>query len=183
MRDSVSFLRAKLLHPYISNEVIATITAIEVAKFSPYMAIRLPQCTRTFPEQADIYALGRTKRNPDGYDPVKKPLGNIVTRSKPGQSYHNYGLAIDFAILYDKDKNGTFEKLSWDLVEDLDRDGEADWMEVVETFEALQYTWGGHFSNGADNPHLEKHKGIHWTILLDKLNRKDFIPGTNFVNI
>lgn len=183
MRDAISFLRAKELHPYIANEVIATITAIETAKFSPYMAIRLPQATRTFPQQDGYFALGRTVKNPDGYDAKKRPMGYIVTNSRAGQSYHNYGLAIDFALLYDKDKNGTFEELSWNLVADLDRDGEADWMEVVHAFEDLEYTWGGHFSSRPDNPHLEKHKGIHWSVLLKKYNAKDFIPGTHFVNI
>jgi peptidoglycan LD-endopeptidase CwlK len=35
-------------------------------------------------EQADLYALGRTKP------------GKIVTFAKPGSSAHNYGLALDF---------------------------------------------------------------------------------------
>lgn len=42
-------------------------------------------CTlRSTQEQADLYALGRTK------------AGSIVTNAKPGQSAHNYGLALDF---------------------------------------------------------------------------------------
>lgn len=182
MRDAVSFQRASQLHPFIRSEVITAITDIEDKKFSQYMAVRIVQGLRTFPEQNGLYALGRTVKNPDGVS-VKKPMGNIVTMSKAGQSYHCFGLAIDFAILYDKDKNGTFEKLSWDLVADMDRDGESDWMEVVDAFEALEYVWGGHFSKLQDNPHLEKHKGIHWSELLRRYNAKDFIPGTEYVNL
>lgn len=182
MRDQISFQRASQLHPIIRNEVIATITAIETAKFSPYMAIRIVQGLRTFPEQDSLYALGRTVKNTDGYNAIKKPMGNIVTLSKAGQSYHNYGTAFDYSLLYDKDKNGTFESLSWDLAVDFNADHIADWMEVVASFEALQYTWGGHFSKFPDNPHIEKHT-LHWSELLKKYNAGDFIPGTKYVNL
>ena len=36
-----------------------------------------------------------------------------VTNAKGGQSIHNYGLAFDIVILFDKDGNGTFETASW----------------------------------------------------------------------
>lgn len=135
----------------------------------PGAAIRIVQGLRTFEEQNKLYAQGRTLP------------GSRVTNSKGGQSYHNYGLAIDFALLYDKDKNGTFESLSWDTLKDFDKDGEADWMEVVDIFEETGYTWGGRFSSIKDNPHFEKNFGFNWRVLLEKYNRKDFIPVTNYV--
>jgi peptidoglycan L-alanyl-D-glutamate endopeptidase CwlK len=49
-----------------------------------------------------------------------------------------------------------FEKVSWDVLKDFDKDGEADWMEVVKVFEALKYTWGGRFHSIVDQPHFEK---------------------------
>ncbi len=183
MRDSISLQRANELHPFIRDEVINTITDIENNKFSPYMAIRIVQGGRTFEYQDGLYKLGRTVKNPDGYNAKKKPLGNIVTNSKGGQSIHCYWLAVDFAILYDKDQNGTFEKLSWDLVADIDRDGEADWMEVVDAFEDLGYNWGGRWHTIVDNPHLDKSKGLNWKQLLAKYNANDFIPRTHFVNL
>lgn len=135
----------------------------------PGVAIRIVQGLRTFEEQNKLYAQGRTLP------------GSRVTNSKGGQSYHNYGLAIDFALLYDKDKNGTYESLSWDTLKDFDKDGEADWMEVVDIFEESGYTWGGRFTSIKDNPHLEKNFGFNWRVLLEKYNRKDFIPVTNYV--
>jgi hypothetical protein len=48
---------------------------------------------RSFQEQSALYALGRTVKNPQG----------IVTWSKPGYSYHNYGLATDWDY-FDGDK-------------------------------------------------------------------------------
>lgn len=147
------------------------------------MAIRIVQGIRTFEYQNNLYKLGRTVKNTDGYDPIKKPLGNIVTNSKGGESIHPYGLAFDFAILYDKDQNGTFESLSWSLLADMDRDGQADWMEVVGAFEAIGFNWGGRWHSIQDNPHLDRSKGLNWHQLLAKYNAGDFIPGTHFVNI
>jgi len=57
---------------------------------------------RTTQEQKDLYALGRTKVNPDGKS-TNKPLGNIVTQKNgtTNKSNHQvkadgYGHAIDF---------------------------------------------------------------------------------------
>lgn len=162
MRDTISIDRAAKLHPAIRQEVIDTITALETAKFPANISVRIVQGLRTFAEQQALYEQGRT--NP----------GNRVTNSKAGQSYHNYGLAIDFALIIDG-------KLSWDIKKDSDRDGEADWMEVVDSFEALNYTWGGRFHSIKDNPHLEKTFGMNWRAMLDKYNKKDFIPGTEYI--
>lgn len=184
MRDAITVLRVGELHPYIKDEVKSRIEFIENEKFSQYMAIRVVQAGRTFVYQDGLYKLGRTVKNPDGYDPIKKPFGNIVTNSKGGQSVHNYFLALDFAVLYDKDQNGTFESLSWDLLKDMNKDGEADWMEVVNAFEDFGYNWGGRWHGSLiDNPHLDKTKGLNWKQLLVKYNAKDFIPGTSFVRI
>jgi len=170
MRDLISVDRVNKLHPKVREEIKALIEQAE-AKLGQYAAIRVVQGFRTFPEQAALYAQGRTSP------------GNRVTNSKPGQSYHNFGTAIDVAILYDKDKNGTFEALSWDLMADNDKDGERDWMEIVDVFEAANYVWGGRFNSIKDNPHFEKNFGINWRIMLDRYNAKDFIPNTTYINL
>jgi len=169
MRDSISIPRIELLHPAIRDEVKKLIGVAEL--WLPQTAIRIVQGLRTFAEQDALYAQGRTKP------------GNRVTNSKAGQSYHNYGLAIDFALLYDKDNNGTFESLSWDTLKDFDKDGEADWMEVVDIFEDANYTWGGRFHSIQDNPHLEKTFGINWKQMLIRYEQKNFVPGTTYIKI
>jgi len=169
MRDVISVDRVGLLHPKIRQSVKQLIEAAE-AKL-PQTAIRIVQGLRTFPEQDALYAKGRTTAGPR------------VTNAKAGQSFHNYGLAIDFAILYDKDKNGTYETMSWDTLKDMDKDGESDWLEVVDIFEEAGYTWGGRWSSIKDNPHFEEDFGFTWKQLLAKYNAKDFIPGTNYVSI
>lgn len=169
MRDKVSIDRVNALHPAIRDEVRNLIIIAEDKL--PHTAIRIVQGLRTFAEQDALYAQGRTKKGPK------------VTNSKGGQSFHNYGLAIDFALLYDKDRNGTFEALSWETLKDMDMDGEADWMEVVEIFEEAGYTWGGRFKSIKDDPHFEKTFGYNWKALLQLHEQKKFIPGTTYVRI
>src|SRR5690606_35479001 len=106
--------------------------------------LRFAQGLRTIAEQDALYAQGRTKP------------GSIVTNAKGGQSVHNYGLAFDIVILYDKDKNGTFETASWSRTEDLDKNKKADWMEVVEYFKSKGWNWGGDWRSFKDYPHFEK---------------------------
>lgn len=170
MRDKVSITRVQLLHPKVRDEVIKIIERIE-AGFPKNIAVRIVQGLRTIDEQNALYAQGRTKP------------GKIVTNAKGGSSYHNYGLAIDFAILIDKDGNGVYDEVSWDIKKDNDKDGIADWLEVVMLFEAAGWEWGGKWSSIKDYPHLQKTFGYKWQKLIEKYNKKDFIPGTKYVNI
>lgn len=156
MRDAISFQRAQLLHPLVRLEVVATIDAIE-ANFPPNVKVRIVQGLRTIDEQNALYAQGRTKP------------GQVVTHARGGRSYHNFGTAIDFAIMYDKDNNGSFEVLSWDLNYDFDKDGVSDWQEVVKAFKAIGWKWGGDWKGGfKDNPHLEKSFGYTTSELFAK---------------
>ena len=143
MRDTISLERCQKLHPKVRQEVIDTITKIEQG-FPPTIKVRVVQGLRTIEEQNELYAQGRTK-------PGKK-----VTNAKGGKSYHNYGLAIDFAIMYDQNNDGLFELLSWDIAKDGDNDGQKDWLEVVNAFKALGWSWGGEWHSIKDYPHLEK---------------------------
>lgn len=163
MRDTISIQRVNALHPIVRTEVGVLIDKAEALLPNNY-AVRIVQGLRTFPEQKDLYDQGRTK-------PGKK-----VTNAKPGSSYHNYGLSIDFALMIDKDGNGTYESLSWDNTS-------KEWATVVKTFEDAGWTWGGNFSSLKDYPHLEKTFGLNWRELLKRYNAKDFIPGTTYVRI
>jgi len=165
MRDKITEQRIALLHPARRVEVSNIINAAE-AKFPANMAIRIVQGLRTFSEQDGLY-----KQRPK------------VTNAKGGQSLHNYGLAIDFAILIDKDNNGSFEQLSWDTTADFDKDGIIDWQEVVTEFEKAGWEWGGKWRTFKDLPHCQKTGGYTWRQLLAKYNAKDFIAGTNYVNL
>ncbi|MBM7579582.1 M15 family metallopeptidase [Jeotgalibacillus terrae] len=96
---------------------------------------------RSFEEQDEIFAQGRTRD------------GNIVSYAEGGESYHNYGLAIDFALQTDND-------VIWDLEYDGNGNGESDWMEVVDISKDLGFTWGGDFRGFKDYPHFEMRFGL-----------------------
>ena len=111
---------------------------------------RFAYTLRTNAEQDALYAQGRTKL----YDANGKRLG-IVTNAKGGQSYHNYGLALDIVLLKDTNGDGTFETASWETNVDFDNDGAPDWMEVVKIFKSYGWNWGGDWKF-KDSPHFEK---------------------------
>lgn len=164
MKDAISINRIQQLHPAVRQEVIDLVNHIE-ANHPANAKIRIVQGLRTKAEQDALYAQGRTTAGP------------IVTNAKFGQSYHCFGLAIDFAIMYDKDNNGSFEVLSWDPKYDFDKDGVSDWQEVVVPFKALGWVWGGDFNSIKDNPHLEKTFGHNWRELLARYNAGDLVDG------
>ena len=95
---------------------------------------------RTIAMQDALYAIGRTVP------------GKIVTNARGGSSFHNYGLAIDIAF----NRGG---KLSYDMKADLDKDGKADWTEVVQTFKEFGWEWGGNWKF-TDYPHFQKTFGF-----------------------
>jgi peptidoglycan L-alanyl-D-glutamate endopeptidase CwlK len=97
---------------------------------------------RSAEEQDKLYARGRTAE------------GTIVTHVEGGESYHNYGLAIDFALLL---KDGT---VVWDLKRDDNKNGKSDWMEVVTIGKELGFEWGGDWYGFKDYPHLEMDFGL-----------------------
>ena len=155
MRDAVSIGRVNKLHPKVKDEVFITIGEIE-AQWPDNVAIRVVQGLRTIEEQDALYAQGRTKP------------GKIVTKAKGGSSLHNYALAFDFVLIYDKDNNGSFETLVWD-------ENDPHWQEVVKAFEAKGWFWGGRFSTIHDAPHLQKTFGYTWQQLKAKYKAGEYV--------
>jgi peptidoglycan L-alanyl-D-glutamate endopeptidase CwlK len=92
---------------------------------------------RSSEEQNVLYKQGRSEP------------GQVVTNVKGGASFHNYGLAVDFALVKpDGD-------VIWDMKYDGNGNGKADWMEVVTTAKKLGFTWGGDWTSFKDYPHLQ----------------------------
>lgn len=151
-KDNLTVKRIATLHPKLRAEA-AEIYA-EICKALTGRAIcRFSHTHRTFQEQNALYDQGRKTPGPGASK--TKPLGSKVTNAKAGQSYHNYGMAVDIVLLVDKDGNGTFETASWETNVDFDGDGKADWMEVAAIFKRYGWTWGGDWQF-QDKPHFEK---------------------------
>lgn len=94
----------------------------------------ITQGLRTVEEQNELYAQGRTKP------------GKIVTNAKGGYSYHNYGLAFDFAVLND---DGS---VSWNVDEK--------WKRVGAIGKSLGLEWGGDWKYFKDYPHFQYTFGL-----------------------
>ena len=95
-----------------------------------------------------------------------------VTNAKGGQSIHQYGLAFDYVIMLDKDNNGTFETIEWDLKSPYHK-------VVVDFFKSKGYEWGGDWKNFKDYPHFQKAFGHTWQSLKRKLDTGDAIKDAN----
>lgn len=161
MIDQITLKRIELMHPHlryevgqIYSEICEALTGRAICRFSYTL--------RTNAEQDALYAIGRTKP------------GRKVTNAKGGQSYHNYGLALDIVLLKDTDGNGTYETASWETNVDFDGDGVSDWMEIVAIFKRYGWEWGGDWKF-SDKPHFQKSFGFN-IMQLQKLPIKDGYP-------
>jgi peptidoglycan L-alanyl-D-glutamate endopeptidase CwlK len=169
MRDSVTEARIRDIHPSLFEELKKIYDEICKAFEGRNVGVRFVQVFRSFEEQNRMFAQGRTT------------AGLKVTNARGGQSYHNYGLAVDFCLLYDKNEDGkiTKEEIIWDRAADLDKDKICDWMEVVMIFTKYGWKWGASFK---DYPHFEK-SPFNWRVLLEKHRKKEFIFGTSYLDI
>jgi len=126
------------LHPYVlkqKNELVRLTKQRGIT-------IIITDGYRSHEEQTRIYNQGRTTE------------GDIVTNAKAGQSLHNYGLAIDFAL---KLEDGS---VIWDMEYDGNGNGKSDWMEVVAIAKELGFEWGGDWNKFPDYPHLQMDFGL-----------------------
>lgn len=150
MIDKITLERIQLLHPKLRQEVKDLYLNKIVPALTGDVYCRFAYTLRTFAEQDNLYAQGRTKL----FDNNSKRLG-IVTYAKGGQSFHNYGLALDIVLI-----NGKVP--SWDTTKDFDKDGVSDWMEVIDIFHKAGWFWGGDFVKQPDKPHVEKTFKLTW---------------------
>lgn len=120
------------LHPEVKEKTEELVEKAEEEDIS----IRITSGFRSHEEQDALFAQGRTVP------------GQIVTNARGGESYHNYGLAVDFAI-----EDG--DDLVWDVEYDGNDSGTSDWEEVGEIAKDLGFEWGGDWDDFVDYPHLQ----------------------------
>lgn len=100
---------------------------INNVKIKLNIKLRIADGFRSIKEQNDLYAKGRTRP------------GKIVTNAKGGDSFHNYGLAIDVFMMKD---NG---EVDWSIISS----------EIVEIGKEEGFKWGGDWKSFKDYPHFE----------------------------
>lgn len=149
MIDKYTEQRSQLLHPKLRSEVI--LIANELA--TKGILFRIVQGFRSIAEQDTLYAQGRTTP------------GKIVTNARGGQSFHNFGLAIDFAVDI-LDENGNVINVSFDENIDTNKDENKDWDEVINAF-GMRGWQSGRYWKLADTDHLERTFGMTFQQLND----------------
>ena len=135
---AITHSEVKLLYPRVQAIFQKLVNKIKDAGLDADIFMGL----RTFEEQAKLYAKGRTEP------------GSIVTNSKPGYSFHNYGLAVDVVFK----KSGGW---SWDASHD--------WSLLGRIGRELGLKWGGDW--GWDKPHFELDLGHKIEELLEVFNK------------
>jgi peptidoglycan L-alanyl-D-glutamate endopeptidase CwlK len=92
--------------------------------------VRIISGTRTYEEQDDLFAQGRTKP------------GKIVTNAKGGQSNHNFGIAWDIGLF---DSDGSYNT------------NDADYVSVAQIVlpDMNIIEWGGNWISFKDFPHYQ----------------------------
>lgn len=126
--DSVSEQRIQQLDPRIKFAAKSFLNA--AAREGIFL--RVTSGLRTFAEQNKLYAQGRTAP------------GGIVTNARGGDSWHNYGLALDVVEMKDK-RTPLWSNPNWDRIGELGK--------------RRGFEWGGDWRGFVDRPHFQKRFG------------------------
>ena len=134
--DKITISRIETAHPAVRQALKDIYTEI-CSRLTGRAQCRFVEVLRSSARQAELYAQGRSKP------------GRIVTNAKPGQSWHNYALAVDICLIIDG------KEASWDMITDFDHDSIADWMEVVHVFKEPGWEWAGDWKTFREAPHFQ----------------------------
>ncbi len=145
--DSHTNNRIEQLHPEVKQYAYAFVNQIQAQMGK---TVRVSSGLRTYAEQDDLYAQGRTTS------------GNRVTNARGGQSYHNFGLAIDIVEINGRQAN-------WN----------GPWEEFASIGQSMGWEWGGNFSSIVDKPHFQMTFGLSTSQLRQLYNAN----GGNYVNL
>lgn len=130
-----NYTRPTALTPLVQQKADAIVA--EMARLGH--AVRIVEGYRSFERQTQLYNQGRTT------------AGAIVTNARAGESYHNYGVAVDFV----------FRKEGYNATDSL-------WALLGKVGKMQGFAWGGDWQGFVDKPHFELTLGY---------NLKDFKDG------
>lgn len=133
--DPGNYLANASINPTFRAHVESTIADLRREGLN----MRVVSGFRSFQEQNALYNQGRNG-NP----------GQVVTNARGGQSWHNYGLAVDMTFL---DQNG---RITWQTGGDY----APLWQRYGQLGQANGLEWGGSWQDFQDLPHLEFHPGL-----------------------
>lgn len=134
--DRLTLTRITTAHPAIRQQLLSIYEEI-CSSLTGRAQCRFTEVIRSPQRQEELYAQGRSKP------------GKIVTNAKAWESAHQFAMCCDICLIIDG------KEASWDTVCDYDKDGIADWLEMVRVFESHGWTWYGRNKKFREAPHME----------------------------
>ncbi|WP_317779312.1 peptidoglycan-binding protein [Peribacillus sp. CSMR9] len=134
------------------NSVVKA-SALEMIKraYKEGIYVQISAGYRSMEEQAALYGQGRFySYKGKSYSSMSKPK---VTKALPGQSFHNYGVAIDYFLVSDDGKTAL-----WTI--------NTKWKRVAAIGKELGFKWGGDWTGFKDYPHLEMTGGLTYSQMM-----------------
>jgi peptidoglycan L-alanyl-D-glutamate endopeptidase CwlK len=131
--DKTTTTRLRSLYPDVSTRAIRLFNDVFIQHGR---SLRITEGFRTFARQRKLHAIGRTTP------------GKVVTNAEAGESFHNYGIALDVCF---RGKDPYLEK---------DPHGVELWKELGRFAKGHGFVWGGDFSYLVDRPHLQLTFGL-----------------------
>lgn len=107
---------------------------------------------RSWSAQAALYAQGRTKP------------GKIVTKARPGSSWHNYGLAIDLGLF----QNGVY------LDEKMSAYADKLYTEIGALAGKMGIEWAGNWKSFQETPHFQVTFGLTLSDVRARMEAKSY---------
>ncbi|MDX2284661.1 MAG: M15 family metallopeptidase [Bacteroidia bacterium] len=155
--DSVSERRLAGLHP----EVAAAAAGFIQDAYRRGIRLRIAEGWRSYSRQQDLYAKGRTTPGP------------AVTSARPGESFHNFGLAVDVVEM----SPGLDRALGYSSSYPASR-----WEEIGVLGEQHGFEWGGRWTR-PDRPHFQMKLGrpaAAWRTDYEA-GRLDYMPPAGYI--
>jgi len=131
--DVTTDQKLNTLHPVVRDEMKEFILK---SKYRFDIPLRVTGAYRTYAEQDELYAKGRTKP------------GSKVTNAKGGFSNHNFGLAIDVVPLETNNQGRLF--MNWNTT---------NYPLIGRIGQGLGLEWGGTWKKIVDKPHFQDLQG------------------------
>lgn len=157
IETEISYIRLNELHPAIrAKGILAYDKSVKTTPVGVHPVIT--ETLRSFEKQLAYWKQGRDNKH------------EVITYSKPGQSYHQYGLALDFVLVVDG-------HLHWAV--------DHNWITVINCFKEQGFSSGIYFKpeKKRDPPHIQNRMGYTWRELLVKYNNNEFIEGTKYLKL
>jgi peptidoglycan L-alanyl-D-glutamate endopeptidase CwlK len=151
--DPISEKHIITLHPKLQELSRRFLLKANYLDIADDTHVRIISGTRTYEEQAALYAKGRDSSGKI----TNKNL--VVTNAKPGQSMHNFSVAYDIAII----KKGYYV------------DNDEIYNLVYEKCKVDGLDWGGNWTEFVDRPHYQ----LHTDLSVSKI-KKQFETGVKF---